>query len=363
VIRRRLGDILGDDAERVLRELVMIKSAGGDSMQPIADYVDKAMVRMGLQVRRLGGERTPALVGQFGRDGVVLSGHLDTVPEGTGWTKGHCEVVDGIMYGRGTADMKGGCAAMLLAAEEMVAAGIPFALCFTTDEETAMVGAAAAAQDPVFKSAPAVVVTEATEFDIVVREKGLVQFSISTAGRAAHASMPHLGENAIAKMVSTLSKLEDLYTPPMDPLEQMTLCVDRIDGGIATNVIPDHCVAEIDVRYPPHMNTKAVLDLVKARVGDSGYDIRVLHELDPVETDPGIDAVKTMKDLVGESAKILSVPYATEMVMFKQTNKKLMVCGPGSPAVCHIPDEYIEIAQVAKAAELYREYCAKMSSN
>ncbi len=58
---------------------------------------------------------------------------------------------------------------------------------------------------------------------------------------------------------------------------------------------------------------------------------------------------------------MLSVPYATEMVMFKGVNKKLMVCGPGESAGCHIPDEKIRVADVAKAAEIYTEYCSRMA--
>lgn len=270
-------------------------------------------------------------------------------------------MVDGVMYGRGTNDMKGGCAAMLLAAEKLVAAGVPFALCFTTDEETSMDGAASASRDPAFLSAPAVVVTEATEFDIVVREKGLVQFSITTKGKAAHASMPHLGVNAIARMVSVLSRLEEVYRPPEDPVEQMTLCVDVINGGTATNVIPDECVAEVDVRYPPHMSAQSVLALVREKIGDTGYEVKILHELDPVGTDEGIEAVKVMREVVGPDAEVLSVPYATEMVMFKGVNKKLMVCGPGDSAGCHIPDECIRVAEVAKAADVYAEYCSRMA--
>ena len=352
---------MGPEAERVLSELVLMKSQETDDMGPIADYVSKYMKRLGMDVRRYGEAGKPSFVGELGKGGVILSGHLDTVPMGTGWTKEQGEMVDGVMYGRGTNDMKGGCTAMLLAADDLVAAGVPFALCFTTDEESSMAGAHAASKDHAFLSAPAVVVTEATEFDIVVREKGLVQFAIITKGKAAHASMPHLGENAIARMVSMLSRLEEVYRPPKDPLEQMTLCVDMIQGGTATNVIPDECVAEVDVRYPPHMSTKAVLDLVRSKLGDSGYEVKILHELDPVGTDAGIDAVKVMQNVVGPKAKVLSVPYATEMVMFKGVNKKLMVCGPGESAGCHIPDERIRVSDVAKAAEIYVEYCSRMA--
>ncbi|MEW5748074.1 MAG: M20/M25/M40 family metallo-hydrolase [Candidatus Thermoplasmatota archaeon] len=352
---------MASDAEKVLTDLVLMRSQETDPMGPIADYVARRMKALGMDVRRHGSAEKPSLVGERGKGGVVLSGHLDTVPIGTGWTRGQGEVVDGAMYGRGTNDMKGGCAAMLLAAEELVAADVPFALCFTTDEETSMDGAAAAAKDPALGAAPAVVVTEATEFDIVVREKGLVQFSITTRGRPAHASMPHLGENAIAGMVSVLHRLEDVYRPPKDPLEQMTLCVDTIRGGTAMNVIPDECVAEVDVRYPPHMSTQAVLDLVRRKVGDARFEVKVLHELDPVETEADSGAVRTMRDVVGPGAKVLSVPYATEMVMFKAANKRLMVCGPGESAGCHIPDEKIRVADVARAAEIYTEYCSRMA--
>jgi acetylornithine deacetylase/succinyl-diaminopimelate desuccinylase-like protein len=353
--------VMVSKAEKVLEDLVLMRSQETDSMAPIADYVSGFMRKLGMDVRRYGSAEKPSFVGEFGKGGVMLSGHLDTVPIGTGWTKGQGEVVDGVMFGRGTNDMKGGCAAMLLAAERLVAAGVPVVLCLTTDEETSMDGAGAASKDAAFLSAPAVVVTEATEFDIVVREKGLVQFSITTKGKPAHASMPHLGENAITNMVSLLSKLKDVYRPPKDPLEQMTLCVDTIKGGTAMNVIPDECVAEVDVRYPPHMNTQAVLDIVKEKVGDDRYEVKVLHELDPVETDPAIDAVKVMREVVGPDRRILSVPYATEMVMFKGVNKKLMVCGPGDSAGCHIPDEQIRIADVERAAEIYAKYCTRMS--
>jgi acetylornithine deacetylase/succinyl-diaminopimelate desuccinylase-like protein len=349
------------EAEDVLTDLVLMRSTSEDPAQPIIDYVSHKLRRLGIEPRHFGSKERPAMVASFHQGGVVLSGHLDTVPHGTGWKRDQAEIVDGIMYGRGACDMKGGCTAMLLAAQELVAANVPFSLCFTTDEETTMDGAAAAAKDMAFSTAPAVLITEPSNFEIVVKEKGLLHFSISTKGKAAHASLPHLGENAIAKMVGLLSRLEDLQKIPEDPLSEMTMCVDTIKGGTRINVIPGDCEVEIDVRYPPNMNTKAVLDLVRARVGSQGYEVKILHELDPVETDPGIPAVTTLKGLIGPGAKIAAVPYATEMVQFKLGNPAVMVCGPGEPAMCHIIDERIEISQIVRAAELYVEYCSRMS--
>lgn len=349
------------EAEDVLTDLVLMRSTSEDPVQPIADYVSHKLRRLGIEPRHFGSKDRPAIVGQFLQKGVVLSGHLDTVPHGTGWKREQAEIVDGVMYGRGACDMKGGCTAMLLAAEDLAAANVPFTLCFTTDEETTMNGAAAAAKDSAFSSAPSVLITEPSNFEIVVKEKGLLHFSISTKGKAAHASLPHLGENAIAKMVRLLSKLEDLQKIPEDPLSEMTMCVDTIKGGTRINVIPGDCEVEIDVRYPPNMTTQSVLDLVRTRVGSQGYDVKILHELDPVETNPNNPAVTTLRGLIGPDAKIAAVPYATEMVQFKSANQAVMVCGPGEPAMCHIIDERIDIGQIVKATELYVEFCSRMT--
>ncbi len=340
---------------------MLTKSTSEDPSGPIVDLVTARLNRLGLKPRLYGDKDRPAILAQHRSGGVLLSGHLDTVPFGTGWKYQQGEVVDGVMYGRGTCDMKAGCAAMLLAAEELVAADVPFSLCFTLDEETTMNGAGAAAKDDAVRTAPAILVAEPTGFDIVIREKGLLQFSLSTRGRCAHASMPHLGENAVAKMVKVLSKLEDLQRIPGDPLEEMTLCIDTIKGGIRINVIPEDCEVEIDVRYPPDMTAEDVLARVRERAGSDGYEVRILHQLDPVGTDPGAPAVRSLADVVGPGAKVTAVPYATEMVMFKAANPVLMVCGPGDTRLAHVTDEHVRIADVSKAAGIYVEYCSRMA--
>lgn len=351
---------MSEKAKEVLTDLVLLKSTSEDDAKPIVDYVSDRLKRLGLKTRYYGEKDRPAIVAEHGSGGVVLSGHLDTVPHGDGWQCEDGDIKAGHLYGRGACDMKGGCTAMLLAAENLVAANVPFTLCFTTDEETTMNGAAAAAKDPAFSRAPAILVTEPTAFEIVVKEKGLLQFNITTKGASAHASMPQLGDNAIHRMVSLLAKLEDLQRMPKNPNDEMTLCVDTIRGGTRINVIPGECTAEIDVRYPPDMNTESVLEQVRGRIGRDGYGLKILHELDPVETDASLPAVNVLKELIGEDAAVISVPYATEMVMFRAANKTLMVCGPGDPKICHCDNENIELAQIDRAAELYTEYCSKM---
>lgn len=342
---------------------MLLKSTSEDDMKPMIDFVTSRLEGMGLKPKHYGETKFPAIVTQFGEGGVALSGHLDTVPHGTGWKFEEGQAVGDKVYGRGTNDMKGGCTAMLLAAEDLVAANVPFTLCFTTDEETTMKGAGAAAKSPALKIAPCILVTEPTEFDVVVHEKGLLHFSITTRGVAGHASMPELGDNAIVKMLNLLVKMEDLQRIPKNSTEEMTLCVDTIKGGTRINVIPDCCETEIDVRYPPDLNTQKVLKKVTDRIGKKGYELKILHELDPVGTDPNCLAVQTMKECIGPKAKVTSVPYATEMVMFREANKYLMVCGPGRNDICHCNDEYTEVSQIVKAAELYLEFCSRMAKD
>lgn len=351
------------DAEEILTDLILLKSTSDDGVSAIVDYVSGRLKRLGIEPRYCGDKRTPAIIGEFGENGVAMSGHLDTVPRGNGWKRADAEVVDGFVYGRGSCDMKGGCTAMLLAASNLVAANIPFTLCFTSDEETTMVGAKAASGDKAMRNAPAIVVAEPTDFDIVVKEKGLLHLSLLAKGTPAHASMPELGDNAIVRMIKMLGSLEDLQRIPPNPTNEMTLSVTTIKGGTRINVIPGECEAELDIRYPSPMDTNAVLKEIKGKLGRNRYDLRILHELDPVETDPESKAVTTLRDIIGAEARVISVPYATEMVMFKEGNRSLMVCGPGDPRICHSIDERIELAQIAKAVDIYTEYCSRMTGS
>lgn len=349
-------------AGSILRDLVMLKSTAEDDVQPLVQYVTTRLERLHLKVRMYNQDGRPAIIAQSGEAGVLLSGHLDTVPHGADWEYDEGEVLKGCMYGRGTCDMKGGCAAVLLAAERLAGEDVPFSLCFTTDEETGMKGAGAAAEDEAMKTASAILVAEPTDFDIVVKEKGLLQLLIRTSGVSAHASMPNLGENAIDKMTSLLCKLGPLAKVSRNPLDSMTLCIDVIRGGTQINVIPSFCEAEIDIRYPSDMTSESVLGLIKSKIGGKGYELRTLHQLDPVETDPKLPAVRVLKEILGKDARTVTVPYATEMVMFRGSGRPMMVCGPGDTKLCHANDEHIIVADVERAAKAYFEFCKRMAS-
>ena len=125
-----------------LQELVRFRSDRPGDRKLIAARVEKELRALGARVERHGGADAPALLAVFGTGGVLFSGHLDTVPATGHWRTRPGQVRGSRMYGRGTADMKGGVAAILHAASEL-AGKVPFSVALTTDEETTMDGAKA----------------------------------------------------------------------------------------------------------------------------------------------------------------------------------------------------------------------------
>jgi len=359
-----------DNITEILKELVSTPSDSADEnedMSCIISYVSALLTEIGCDIRLGGKKNRPPLLARCGRDaekGVLFSGHLDTVPVGMGWTKEQGEIKGGIMYGRGTSDMKAGCAAILLAAKRLSRDGIPFSIIFTTDEETTMKGAEAVAE--AVRESRAVVIAEPTNFDVVFREKGVYQFSITTKGKSAHASLPWLGSNAIIKMGAALTALKQEGIDEENVADRLTINPDVISGGTKVNVIPDAAYLEVDTRFPASM-TKSDVEreisrrLEKAGLAGSDYEIKEMHHLPSVEVNPGKEEIKAMLAL--SEGRLISVPYATEMVMFRPYNDKVMVCGPGEPKEAHVVDEKIRIADVERAADIYYRYALYLTSN
>ena len=250
-------------AEDVLHKLISTWSGPDADMRRILDLATAEIAAIGLEPAvnaELG-----AVSAHHGRGGVLFNGHLDTVPMAQGWTRRAGDREGSLLYGRGTADMKGGCAAMLAAARDLKARDVPFSLLFTTDEETTMRASMKLQAMDIVRNAAAVVVGEPTDLKIVGSEKGILWFELTTRGRSAHGSMPHLGENAILKMTKLLLAFEP-YTRPKNYLEEVTVNIGAIDGGSRTNVVADLCAMDLDVRYPPHLSKEETMRLVETTI-------------------------------------------------------------------------------------------------
>lgn len=302
-----------------------------------------------------------ALTASSGHGGLLMNGHLDTVPMGSGWTKMPGSWDGDFLYGRGTADMKAGCAAALGAARTLLDRAVPFGLLFTTDEETTMAGAKRLAPSGLVRDAAAVVVGEPTALHVVASEKGVLWYRLSTKGRSAHGSLPHLGDNAIYRMAAILPYLET-WTKPKDPAADMTINLGAIRGGSAPNVVADTCSIDLDCRNPPGTSKADVERILGEAVRSSGQDasIELFHEVPAAASPPDAAHVRLLKELAG--TQVTSVTYGTEMAFFIQHNPLCVVFGPGDPTGIHGPDERVSLAETVRAADLLAQYAERLAS-
>ncbi len=332
------------DVVTLLHELITIESHTDG--RPIIDYVTKILTDLGAVTSVYGKKENPAVLAEFGKGGIVFSGHLDTVVMGE-WDFDQGEIRDGKMYGRGSSDMKSGCAAMIAAAEALKD-DVPFALAFTADEEITMYGAEQLAKTDQLKTAPMVVISEPTGLKVGTGEKGVLWLKAEIKGKPSHGSMPWIGENAIVKMIHHLKSIQ-----PYTKKEGITINIGLIKGGSQINVTADTCVAELDVRYPPTM-TK---DEVKSKIEEiTGLFLEEKYHLSPITIDAGRPDVKALIDL---SLGVCTCYYATEAIKFSPT--PTVILGPGEQELAHQKNEYVEIWQVQKAVDIYTQYAMKMA--
>jgi succinyl-diaminopimelate desuccinylase len=190
---------------------------------------------------------------------------------------------------------------------------------------------------------------------------------ITTTGKTAHGSAPQLGVNAITSMNALLDELER-YTISHEPHELLGGCsmsVNTIAGGEAINVVPDKCSIGLDIRTLPGQNhTEIIEDLrgifarLKAANPDFVADVSVIRYVGAMETNANCDFVKGFCSVVGAD-RTTAVGFTTDGPHFTGLGAPVLIFGPGRPDVCHRPDEYIEIEDVEKAVEHYKNIILK----
>ena len=210
---------------------------------------------------------------------------------------------------------------MIVAAEVLATAELPLRgdliLAMTAGEEIDSLGAHEVAAHPDIGPVQAVVIGEPSYNDIYIAEKGACWMEITTYGKTAHGSMPELGRNAIMMMVALLSELDRLSVPYEEHplLGGFTRSVGTIEGGVKTNVVPDHCVVTVDQRTVPGQDHQAILRQVEELIADLSQrrsdfraSARLVNDRPPVETSPEEPVVQRFCDVVAEVTGERPVP-------------------------------------------------------
>jgi len=329
-----------------------------------------------------------ATLGPDGDGGVVLSGHTDVVPADAGeWNSDPFALVEhaGLLHGRGTCDMKGfiaACIAMLPHfAERRLTRPLHFA--FTHDEEVGCIGAQALVKELQARGIrPEIaIIGEPTSMRIVEGHKGCNEYTVEFHGCEGHGSAPDLGVNAAeyaARYVGRLLGLREAlkarapadsrFDPPWT-----TINVGRVVGGVAHNVIAGHAEVDWEMRPVQATDARFVLDdladyvrdelLPAMRAVDPRADIltRVIGEVVGLEPADENAARALVAELTGANAAEV-VPFGTEAGLFQQMGVSAVLCGPGSIAQAHKPDEFVSYDQLELCLDMLGRLGARLAA-
>jgi acetylornithine deacetylase len=405
VERRVLAAV--DDARVVeeLRDLVRIPSVDGtpaeadvqawcaERMAALGLIVDKWPIDLpavtadpefpGMEVERdeawgcvgvLGGDATP---------GLILNGHVDVVPPGELglWPDGDpfsARVEDGVMWGRGTCDMKGGVAAILGAVAAIVASGIelrkPLTVHTVIGEEDGGAGAFATLQRG--HTGEACLIAEPTAGCVIPANAGSLTFRLEVPGLATHGSTRTRGVSAIEKFVVIQSALQALELernrdphPMLAHLELANpLSVGRIEAGDWASTVPDLLVAE--GRYGVRLgeSVAAARDAFEAAIGEACAKDDWLREHPVAVSWPGgefasglltdgdpllPDTLQAATDAGGETPEVKGAPYGSDLRLYAAAGIPTLQYGPGDVRYAHATDEHVILAEVLHAARAY----------
>lgn len=359
-MRSSSTDVVGPTA--LLADLVRIPSPSGDEAAAAARLADWAADR-GLDTTADDAAVKIEVAGRAAGPVLWLASHLDTVPAGAGWSGDPfgAAVVDGRMSGRGAVDAKGCVAAMAHAALDLARSGGPdrgrVVVLATYGEETANTTMPRALER--LGRPDAAIVGEPTSLRPCVAQRGLLVLRIRWRGRAAHAGWAadlEDRDNAIEKAARGLAALAALRFERRHPvLGSVSVNTTRIEGGTASNVIPDACVATLDVRTTPEYAPEEIV----ATIGEAvGGEVEIAsRRFVPCETPPGSPLLAAIRRAQPD-AEPFGSPTASDWVFLRDSDTVKL--GPGDSRLSHTPDESIALEEVAEAARLYasiaREY-------
>lgn len=336
------------ETEKLLCKIVGIESISGNELK-IVSFVEDYLGKNGFSCRVIG--RNVICKTGNGKQSLLLNSHLDTVPVTQGWKLDPFKpkVNAGKIYGLGSNDAKGSVAAMLSA---FISLGNQkfdgkVVLALTCDEETGGEGLEHVIKK--VKKPDAAIVGEPTGLNICIAQKGHMVLKIISKGKSAHSSYPEKGVNAIYTACGNIKAVTGIiFNRKHKMLGLPTIAVTMIKGGIKTNIIPSECELTVDVRSTPSYSHEELFAMIKNKL--KGADVvKQSMRLAPRETKKDEKIVKIAQKVL--KSKLIGSSTMSDWVFLDCPAIKL---GPGNTHMSHKADECIEIAQVKRAAEAYK---------
>ena len=325
--------------------------------------------------------------GDKGRPVLHFNGHYDVVPAAGSWSfDPYKPMIKGSnLYGRGSVDMKGAIAAMLVAAKAVLSEKFPFhgtwSFSFVPDEEMDGEGGTKFLVEEKKLHADYCIVGEPSgRTSLFNGHLGCLWLEVKTFGKAAHASAPWAGINAFEKMVQFVNAVEGQIKPGLEekrkkgsPCGSIALG-GKVETGDAPNTIPASCTMTIDRRLAPGEDVKqsfsdlfAIIKKLEEEDPDFRAETKILSSYDPCLTSAESRLVKTVTEAVrnasGESPEVRLMMAGCDMRYFRQAEMDTIVYGPGEISAAHQTDEHVAIEDLVLAAKVYALSAMKLLGN
>jgi acetylornithine deacetylase len=376
-----------------LEKLIAFPTVSRDSNLDLIAYVQDVLKNLGITSTLVHNEEGTkanlwATIGPTHVAGVALSAHTDVVPVvGQNWSSDPFALtkLNGNLYGRGSADMKGFIACCLAMTENAVQRPLqtPIHFAFSYDEEIGCIGVRRLLD--MLKTLPIrprfCIVGEPTMLQVVTAHKGKLGYRVTAHGLEAHSSLAPIGVNAIYMACDLIAEIRRIQADLAAhgardgdyEVAYTTLHVGKISGGVAMNIVPNETSFDFEIRYLPQDDGEAIAARIREAAekvaagfrqvfADARFTFADLQSYPAMDTPVDSDVVNFVRALTGGNSTG-KITFGTEGGLFqKELGIPAVVCGPGNIAVAHKPDEYVSEAQMALCDDMLARLVDRLSS-
>jgi acetylornithine deacetylase len=330
------------NVKEIIKSLIAIESISGKE-GAIAEVVSRYLRKVGLSPKRIKNN----VYAEIGTQGptLLLNAHMDTVPPSTAWKNNpyDAEEHNGNLYGLGACDDKGALACLIAVMQKLSETTLQGRVIFLASAQEEVSGRdGIRAFLKAYNDIDAAIIAEPTGNTPCASMKGLGYVDIRVTGKAAHASIPDSGKNAIAKAAKVVEAIIAQQWPP-----EATVVPTTIKGGRKNNVIPDICIIQCDMRFT---SSQALIEIEKTLKGIVGKDgeIHMSESHQEKKTAMTERIVTLAEETTGKKAEVF--PAFCDAAFLACP---FVICGPGEFSQAHAPNEHVAIAELDQAVDIY----------
>ncbi|MEO7571105.1 MAG: succinyl-diaminopimelate desuccinylase [Acidimicrobiales bacterium] len=338
-------------------ELVAIPSVSHDE-GALTDHLEAELRALPhLEVERVGANLVARTrLGRATR--VLLAGHTDTVPANG---NAAARIVGDVLWGLGSADMKGGLAVMVALAQQVPNPAVDVTFVFYAGEEVAAEhnGLAHLLRDrPDLLEGDVAILGEPTGGELEAGCQGTLRLQVVLRGQRAHSARPWMGRNAIHRLASVLQAVEGFEErqPVIQGCQyREALQAVLVQGGVAANVVPDEATVTLNHRFAPDRTATEAEAEVRALLApalEDGDEVRLVDSAPAAA--PGLDN-PVLRALVEDHQLAVTAKLGwTDVARFAALGVPACNLGPGDATLAHTAEEHVDRASLERAYTVLR---------